>query len=87
MICTEPPFQLPSAASVSTASQPKSVAVAEDTSVFVAEMNNIEVVRSNQKVFDVKPKFTPSAVAVSGSLVAVGGEVRVALTSPLEHID
>lgn len=60
---------------MSTASQPKSVAVAEDTSVFVAEMNNVEVMRSNQKVFEIAPKYSPSAIAVSGSLVAVGGEV------------
>ncbi|KAF8921185.1 WD40 repeat-like protein [Mucidula mucida] len=67
------------AASVATASQPKSLAVAEDTSVFVAELNNVEVIRSNQKVFDITPKFAPSAVAVTGSLVAVGGEQKVQL--------
>ncbi|KAF9053801.1 WD40 repeat-like protein [Hymenopellis radicata] len=67
------------AASVATASQPKSLAVAEDSSVFVAEMNNVEVIRSNQKVFDITPKFAPSAVAVTGSLVAVGGEQKVQL--------
>ncbi|KAK0435218.1 WD40-repeat-containing domain protein [Armillaria borealis] len=36
-------------ASLSTASQPKGIAVAEDSSVFVAEVNTVEVIRSNQK--------------------------------------
>ncbi|KAJ3840032.1 WD40 repeat-like protein [Lentinula raphanica] len=62
-------------ASVSLSSQPKSLAAAEDGSVFVAEINNsVEVFRSNQKVFDLPTKYTPSAVAVKGSLVAIGGE-------------
>jgi len=61
-------------ASCSTSAQPKSVAVAADSTVFVAEANGVEAIRSNQKVFELKPKFTPSAVAASGSVVAVGGE-------------
>ncbi|THH00974.1 hypothetical protein EW026_g1639 [Hermanssonia centrifuga] len=60
--------------SFSTASQPKSLAVAGDSTVFVAEVNVVEAIRSNQKVYDFQPKFTPSAVAASGSVVAVGGE-------------
>ena len=63
-------------ASASTASQPKSVAVAKDSTVFIAEIGKIEAFRSNQKVFEQKPSFEPSAVAASGSLVAIGGEVR-----------
>ena len=74
--------------SLSTASQPKSVAVAEDSSVFVAEVNGIEVIRSNQKVFETKPKFSPSAVATSGISVAVGGDVTIfSLVSFLSFID
>ena len=58
-----------------TASQPRSIAAAPDGTVFIAEVDGIEAIRSNQRVFELKPKFTPSAVAVSGTTVAVGGEV------------
>ncbi|PSR70597.1 hypothetical protein PHLCEN_2v13535 [Hermanssonia centrifuga] len=64
-----------SQSSFSTASQPKSLAVAGDSTVFVTEVNAVEAIRSNQKVYDFQPKFTPSAVAASGSVVAVGGEM------------
>jgi len=59
-------------ASASTASQPKSIAVAGDSTVFIAEIGKIEAFRSNQRVFEQKPSFEPSAVAASGSLVAIG---------------
>ncbi|KAI1787572.1 WD40 repeat-like protein [Ganoderma leucocontextum] len=62
-------------ASFSTAAQPKAgVAVGGDSTVFVAEVSSVEAVRSNQKVFELAPKYTPSAITASGSLVAVGGE-------------
>ncbi|KAJ3848746.1 WD40-repeat-containing domain protein [Lentinula lateritia] len=62
-------------ASFSLSSQPKSLAVGDDVSVFVAEIKNcIEVIRSNQKIFDLSTKYTPSAITVKGSLVAIGGE-------------
>ncbi|KAF9077415.1 WD40-repeat-containing domain protein [Rhodocollybia butyracea] len=62
-------------ASISLSSQPKSLAVADDGSIFVTEINStVEVIRSNQKVFDLPTKYTPSAVAAKGTLVAVGGE-------------
>ncbi|KAL0578997.1 WD40 repeat-like protein [Marasmius crinis-equi] len=61
-------------ASVSTASQPKSVAVMEDESVVVVEIGGVEVIRSNQKVFDLAPKYNPSAVNVWKSITAIGGE-------------
>lgn len=65
-------------ASFSLSSQPKSLAVGDDASVFVAEIkNSIEVIRSNQKIFDLPTKYTPSAIAVKGSLVAIGGEVSL----------
>lgn len=59
----------------STASQPRAVTVASDSTVFVAEASGVEAVRSNQKVFELKPKFTPSSVAAAGTTIAVGGEV------------
>lgn len=62
-------------ASLSTKSQPKSIAVGGDGSVFLAEINGLEVVRDNQKTFELSTSFTPSAVHAHGSLVAVGGEV------------
>lgn len=51
--------------------------------MFVAEVESVEAVRSNQKVFDLPLKYSPSAIAASGSQVAVGGEVRPLLLSRL----
>ncbi|KAK7020199.1 WD40 repeat-like protein [Paramarasmius palmivorus] len=65
---------LNSQASLATASQPKSIAVADDESVVIVEVNGVEVIRSNQKVFDLATKYTPSAVAIWRSVVAIGGE-------------
>ena len=62
-------------ASLSTKSQPKSIAVGGDGSVFLAEIDGLEVVRDNQKTFELSTSFGPSAIDVYGSLVAVGGEV------------
>ncbi|KAJ7599387.1 WD40-repeat-containing domain protein [Mycena floridula] len=59
---------------VSAAAQPKAVAAAEDSSVFVAEIGRVEVVRSNQKVSELACSFNPSSIAVYENLVAVGGE-------------
>ncbi|KZV76513.1 WD40 repeat-like protein [Peniophora sp. CONT] len=61
-------------ASFSTASQPRSIAAAQDGTVFVAEANGVEAVRANQKVAELKPKASPTSIAASGSLVAVGSE-------------
>ncbi|KIP12112.1 hypothetical protein PHLGIDRAFT_27517 [Phlebiopsis gigantea 11061_1 CR5-6] len=61
-------------ASCPTATQPKSLAVAGDSTLFVAETDLVEAIRSNQKVYEVKPSFSPSAVAATGSTVAIGGE-------------
>lgn len=58
-----------------TAAQPKSIAVAGDSTVFVAEIGTIEAFRSNQKVFDLKPKYAPSAIAACDTIVAIGAEV------------
>lgn len=66
-----------SQASCPTASQPKSLAVSNDSTVFVVEIDVVEAIRSNQKVHELKPKFSPSAVAASGTAVAIGGEVCV----------
>ncbi|PCH35254.1 WD40 repeat-like protein [Wolfiporia cocos MD-104 SS10] len=57
-----------------TSSQPKSVAVGPDSTVFVAEASGVEAIRSNQRVFELNPKFAPSAVAATETLVAIGGE-------------
>ncbi|KAF8893170.1 WD40-repeat-containing domain protein [Gymnopilus junonius] len=54
-------------ASVSTSTQPKSIAVADDSTVFVAEIGVVEAFRSNQKVFEQKPSYQPSAVAASAA--------------------
>jgi len=62
-------------ASCPTASQPKSIAVSHDDTVFIAEVKNVEVIRSNQKVHAVETSvYTPSSIATDGKLVAVGGE-------------
>lgn len=61
-------------ASVSVSAQPKGIAVAADSSVFVAEIGRLEVVRFNQKVTGLACSFNPSSVATSKRLVAVGGE-------------
>ncbi|KAH9855356.1 WD40 repeat-like protein [Lenzites betulinus] len=61
-------------ASFSTATQPKAVAVSGDSTVFVLETSSVEAVRSNQKVFDLVLKYTPSAIATSENSVAIGGE-------------
>ncbi|KAJ7634661.1 WD40-repeat-containing domain protein [Roridomyces roridus] len=64
------------AASIATAAQPKSIAVAGDGTVFVAEAGGVEAIRDNQKVAHLATKYTPSAVgaAKGGNIVAVGGE-------------
>ncbi|KAF8221062.1 WD40 repeat-like protein [Tricholoma matsutake] len=61
-------------ASAPTASQPKSLAIAGDSTVFVAEVNTVEAFRSNQQLFQQTPKSGPTAIAASGSTVAIGGE-------------
>ena len=43
--------------------------------MFLAEINGLEVVRDNQKTFELSTSVTPSAIDAHGSLVAVGGEV------------
>ncbi|KAM6503376.1 WD40-repeat-containing domain protein [Amanita muscaria] len=60
-------------------SQPKSVAVAGDDTVFVVEQNGIEAFRSNQKVHEEKTSYSPTAIAAFGNLVAVGDERNVRL--------
>lgn len=65
-------------ASSATASQPKSVSVAADGTVFVAEINGVEAIRDNQKVFELKTSYSPSAVAAGKSINIVAiGEVGV----------
>ncbi|KAG5644698.1 hypothetical protein DXG03_007921 [Asterophora parasitica] len=66
--------ELFTANSVATTSQPKSVAVVGDGTVFVSEINTIEAFKSNQRVLEQVPKFVPSAIAASKSIIAIGGE-------------
>ncbi|KAG9221920.1 hypothetical protein CCMSSC00406_0005745 [Pleurotus cornucopiae] len=61
-------------ASATLSSQPRSVAVASDSTVFVTEIKSIEAFRSNQKIHTHQPKYSPHAVAASGVLVAIGGD-------------
>lgn len=68
------------ASAISTTSQPKSIAVSADSTVFVAEISSVEVIRSNQRVFELQTKYAPASISASGDLVAVGGEVRVSIS-------
>lgn len=54
-----------------------------DSTVFIAEIDSVEAVRSNQKVFDLPLKYTPSSIAATGSFVAIGGEVGTSFTMPM----
>lgn len=61
-------------ASIPSLSQPKSVAVASDETVFVAGITSVEAIRNNQRLFELKPSYAPSVVGAGGLVVAVGGE-------------
>ncbi|KAG1760649.1 WD40-repeat-containing domain protein [Suillus occidentalis] len=61
-------------ASIPSLSQPKSVAVTSDETVFVAGITSIEAIRNNQRLFELKPSYAPSVVGAGGLVVAVGGE-------------
>ncbi|KAF9530217.1 WD40-repeat-containing domain protein [Crepidotus variabilis] len=63
-------------AAVATSTQPKSIAIAGDGTVFVGEIGIVEAFRSNQKVLEQKPSYQPSAIGAGGSFVAIGGEDR-----------
>ncbi|PFH50619.1 hypothetical protein AMATHDRAFT_60749 [Amanita thiersii Skay4041] len=68
-----------SQARVSTSSQPKAVTVAGDDSVFVAESNGLEAFRLNQRIHEEKTAYTPTTVAATNNLVAVGDDRLVRL--------
>ena len=59
-------------ASSRTASQPKSIAVTGDLTVFISEIDTVEAFRSNQKVFELKPKYQLGTIAAHGSVVVIG---------------
>jgi WD repeat-containing protein 1 (actin-interacting protein 1) len=61
--------------SVSLSFQPKSIAVTSDAAIVIVGPNRIEVMKSNQKVFELQTPFPVNAVAASKSVVAVGGLV------------
>jgi len=67
----------------STASQPKTLVVAEDSTVFVVGVDAVEAIRNHQKVADLRPwgdATNPTAIAATGSLVAIGfGDQKVRL--------
>ncbi|KAF8259995.1 WD40-repeat-containing domain protein [Lactarius quietus] len=67
----------------STASQPKTLASAEDGTIFVVGLDAVEAIRNNQKVADLRPwgvATKPTAIAATGSLVAIGfGDQKVRL--------
>ena len=63
-------------ATAPTSAQPKSIAIAGDSTVFVVEIGTVEAFRSNQKLFQQNPSYQPSAVDARGNLIAIGGEVR-----------
>ncbi|KAH6917769.1 WD-repeat-containing protein [Coprinopsis sp. MPI-PUGE-AT-0042] len=64
------------ASSSKTSSQPKSLSVGSDKTVFVVQQEVVEAFRSNQKVSEIKTPFKPTAVSASpsGNHVAIGGE-------------
>lgn len=76
-----------SQASCPTASQPKSVSVSSDNTVFIAEVKGVEAIRSNQKVHELQTKFTPGSIATAGNTVAVGGEVRLSNPTKAPDVD
>ena len=41
----------------------------------MAEVNGIEAIRNNQKIFELPTKFSPSSLAAHEGIVIVGGEV------------
>lgn len=55
-----------------TGSQPKALAAASDNTVFVAGVEAVEAVRNNQKVAELRPGASATAIAAAGSLIAVG---------------
>jgi WD40 repeat protein len=67
----------------STASQPKTLAAAEDGTIFVVGVDAVEAIRNHQKVADLRPSggaTNPTAIAATGSLVAIGfGDQKVRL--------
>ena len=66
------PFFKNRSASSRTTSQPKSIAVTGDLTVFISEIDTMEAFRSNQKVFELKPQYQLGAIAAHGSVVAIG---------------
>ncbi|KAI6019903.1 WD40-repeat-containing domain protein [Pisolithus orientalis] len=58
----------------STSSQPKALTVTMDGTLFVVGVDRVEAVRSNQRVFELKPTYIPSAIGAAGNTVAIGAE-------------
>lgn len=41
----------------------------------MAEIDGVEAIRDNQKLFELTTKFAPVSIAANGSAIAIGGEV------------
>ncbi|KAI0002600.1 WD40 repeat-like protein [Russula compacta] len=64
----------------STGSQPKALATTSDSTIFVVGVDAVEAARNNQKVADIRPGTSPTAIAAAGSLVAIGfGDQKIRL--------
>ncbi|KAL9710209.1 WD40 repeat-like protein [Leucoagaricus gongylophorus] len=57
-----------------TAAQPKSIAITNDSTIFVVEIGAFEAFRSNQKIYSNKPSYVPSVIAAWRMTVAIGAE-------------
>jgi WD repeat-containing protein 1 (actin-interacting protein 1) len=51
--------------------------VAQDGTVFVAEINGVEAIRDNQKLSTLATPSPPYSIAAHGNVVAVGSEVFI----------
>lgn len=55
------------------------MAVTPDETVFIAGISSVEAIRDNQRVFELKPSYAPTAIGAGGNVVAVGGEVSICI--------
>ncbi|KAF8483465.1 WD40 repeat-like protein [Russula ochroleuca] len=63
-----------------TGSQPKALAATSDNTVFVVGVETVEAIRNNQKVAELRPGASATAITATGSLIAIGfGDQKVRL--------
>jgi hypothetical protein len=68
-----------------TGSQPKELAATSDNTVFVVGVDNVEAIRNNQKVAELRAgasNASATAIAAAGSLIAIGFGVGCLQSSP-----